>query len=155
MLQSLREPFSCGSPCPSRLSPPFQMPLYCRMTQNRPKNLSRVSPKSSKKSCPPEVPFLTGALEPSEALSLQTPLSQSIVPILPDASALRNDPEPSKSRLPSVPRAVKKIEPAGGPCPDGCPRPLGSPLQRIPLYQSIVPTIPDASALPNDPKSSH
>ena len=48
--QSLRKPFFCKSSCPNRLSLYFRMLLHRQMTQNRSGNLSRVSPKSSRKS---------------------------------------------------------------------------------------------------------
>ena len=57
-------------------------------------------------------PCPAGAPAPSEALLMQIPLYQLIVLALPDAPALPNDPESSKKPLPSVPKGVKKINPA-------------------------------------------
>ena len=73
-----------------------------------------------------------GAPEPSGALFLWIPLSQSIVPTLPDASVLPNDPKSSKKPFPSVPKVFQKIVSAGGPLPDGCPRAFGSSFSANP-----------------------
>ena len=51
MPQSLRKPFVRESPSPNRLSLPFRMLLHRQTTQNRQRNLSRVSPKWSEISC--------------------------------------------------------------------------------------------------------
>ena len=71
------------SPCTSPLSLPFQMPLHCRMTQNHPINLSRVSPNSCQTSVRPKVPALPGHLALRDPQALSNESEQAKTPAVP------------------------------------------------------------------------